>query len=182
MNLTGSGATGPPCRPGPLKLTTSQQHFLSPTDILTSASLKPDNMAAQRFDFCTGILCFFVTVLVHVATSFNIDTRTPIIRRGPYGSYFGFSVDLHREGDKTWMLVGAPRAQTRQPGTDRPGAVYMCNIDYSKCVQIPFDTTGSDRLDGSLTLYKEDKSFQWFGASLKSSGPNGPVVVSLRLS
>eukprot|EP00058_Branchiostoma_floridae_P016627 XP_002602115.1 hypothetical protein BRAFLDRAFT_98963 [Branchiostoma floridae] len=133
-------------------------------------------MAAQRFDFCTGILYFFVTVLVHVATSFNIDTRTPIIRRGPYGSYFGFSVDLHREGDKTWMLVGAPRAQTRQPGTDRPGAVYMCNIDYSRCVQIPFDTTGSDRLDGSLTLYKEDKSFQWFGASLKSSGPNGPVV------
>ncbi|CAH1238182.1 ITGA8 [Branchiostoma lanceolatum] len=133
-------------------------------------------MAAQRFSYCTGILFFFVAVLVDIATGFNIDTRTPIVRRGPYGSYFGFSVDLHREGDKTWMLVGAPRAQTRQPGTDRPGAVYMCNIDYSRCVQIPFDTTGSDRLDGSLTLYKEDKSFQWFGASLKSSGPNGPVV------
>ncbi|XP_019635181.1 PREDICTED: integrin alpha-8-like [Branchiostoma belcheri] len=135
-------------------------------------------MATRRFSYSVGLLFALVTSLIEFGTGFNIDvdTRSAIVRRGPYGSYFGFSVDLHREGDKTWMLVGAPRAQTRQPGTDHPGAAYMCNLEHEPCVQIPFDTTGSDLIDGSLTLYKEDKSFQWFGASIKSSGPNGPVV------
>ncbi|KAI8515493.1 hypothetical protein Bbelb_063060, partial [Branchiostoma belcheri] len=141
-------------------------------------AFKLHNMAAKRFSYSVGMLFALVTSLIEFGTGFNIDvdTRSAIVRRGPYGSYFGFSVDLHREGDKTWMLVGAPRAQTRQPGTDHPGAAYMCNLDHEPCVQIPFDTTGSDLIDGSLTLYKEDKSFQWFGASIKSSGPNGPVV------
>lgn len=41
------------------------------------------------------------------------------------------------------LLVGAPEAQTPQPGVHRGGAVYRCDLsrdDY--CQQIPFDRTG----------------------------------------
>jgi len=41
------------------------------------------------------------------------------------------------------LLVGAPRAQTGQPGVENPGAVYKCRPDApGSCDIIPFDTTG----------------------------------------
>ena len=42
------------------------------------------------------------------------------------------------------LLIGAPRAQTRQPGVTRGGAVYRCPIDSGTyCQEIPFDTKGT---------------------------------------
>ena len=41
------------------------------------------------------------------------------------------------------LLVGAPKASTRQPGVTRGGAVYRCPVDSgSYCQVIPFDTKG----------------------------------------
>lgn len=43
------------------------------------------------------------------------------------------------------MLVGAPTAQTTQPGVLRGGAVYKCdtNLPGSRCAPVPFDNTGN---------------------------------------
>lgn len=39
--------------------------------------------------------------------------------------------------------MGAPKAQTSQPGVTRGGAVFRCPIDSgSYCQEIPFDTKG----------------------------------------
>ncbi|WAR14263.1 ITA8-like protein [Mya arenaria] len=75
------------------------------------------------------------------------------------------------------MLVGAPRAPTRQPGVTRGGAVYRCPLDNRlNCQQIPFDTKGNEiRHNGTHYRDVEDKSDQWFGASLYSSS-NGTIV------
>lgn len=41
------------------------------------------------------------------------------------------------------LLVGAPRAQTRQPGITRGGAVFRCPLDSEGyCQEIPFDLKG----------------------------------------
>ena len=42
------------------------------------------------------------------------------------------------------MLVGAPLANTDQPGVERGGAVYRCSIDTpDACQQIAFDRSGN---------------------------------------
>lgn len=39
--------------------------------------------------------------------------------------------------------MGAPRAQTRQPGVTRGGAVYRCGLESGgNCQEIPFDVKG----------------------------------------
>ncbi|XP_038044823.1 integrin alpha-8-like isoform X1 [Patiria miniata] len=108
----------------------------------------------------------------------NLDTQWPVKHSGPAGSMFGYSVALHREGSTNWLLVGAPKAQTPQPDVVQGGAVYKCPVaplnSPGDCEQIPFDLTGHtvDARGDQVA----DKSHQWFGASLKSAGPDGRVV------
>ena len=46
----------------------------------------------------------------------------------------------------------------------------------SRCDVIPFDMTGNNNDTGAPI---DEKSNQWFGATVSSSGENGVVVVSL---
>lgn len=101
------------------------------------------------------------------------------------------------------LLVGAPTAQTNQPGVARGGAVFRCSTENpDECQLIPFDLTGwnllrsSSAARDSLFLTNDffntgnnnasgqqidQKSGQWFGATVRSAGPNGAVVVSFCL-
>lgn len=43
------------------------------------------------------------------------------------------------------LLVGAPTAQTEQPGVARGGSVFRCSTEIpDQCQSIPFDVTGKD--------------------------------------
>ena len=99
-------------------------------------------------------------------------------------SYFGFSVALHKtkEGEPV-ILVGAPKDKNLQPGTNRSGALYKCDLSLytSDCVQVETDGRrhNSGRLygiyDGNITQLKppissELKEDQWLGVSLNSQG------------
>uniref|UniRef100_A0A8C5IH04 Uncharacterized protein n=1 Tax=Junco hyemalis TaxID=40217 RepID=A0A8C5IH04_JUNHY len=67
----------------------------------------------------------------------------PTIYEGPPGSYFGFALDFHRsEGS---VAVGAPRANTSQPGVAQPGAVFLCSWPPGRtpCHPLPMDTAGA---------------------------------------
>uniref|UniRef100_A0A4W5M489 Uncharacterized protein n=1 Tax=Hucho hucho TaxID=62062 RepID=A0A4W5M489_9TELE len=100
-----------------------------------------------------GMLCRVVSVLLlvlSVVSGFNLHAERPAVYRGPEGSYFGYSVDFYRptpESSTLSVLVGAPKANTSQPGIIEGGAVYYCpyppNPDPTKqpysCTQIPFD-------------------------------------------
>nr|XP_032802432.1 integrin alpha-8-like [Petromyzon marinus] len=112
--------------------------------------------------------------LVHPGWGFNLDTSAGVEYAGPPGSYFGYAVDLYTQPDAIGVLIGAPRANTSQPGVTEGGAVYLCpwGRDGARpsCHPIPFDLTG----DRMLTLPTgvrdrvDYKSRQWFGASLRA--------------
>ncbi|XP_023584857.1 integrin alpha-5 [Trichechus manatus latirostris] len=109
---------------------------------------------------------------------FNLDAEAPAVLSGPPGSFFGFSVEFYRPGaDGVSVLVGAPKANTSQPGVLQGGAVYLCpwGISASQCTPIEFDSKGSRMLESSLSSPEgeeivEYKSLQWFGATVRAHG------------
>ncbi|XP_071488712.1 integrin alpha-8-like [Diadema antillarum] len=70
------------------------------------------------------------------------------------------------------VLVGAPEAQTQVAGVDNGGAVFKCPVvplsSPGACEEVPFDPQGNSPVT--------DKSNQWFGATVESSGPNGKIL------
>lgn len=77
--------------------------------------------------------------------SFNLDPRIPIIKRGGIDSesFFGFSVAQHRTAEgETLLLVGAPRDQNLQPGTNRSGALWKCGWSAGMEVSKSWDLKG----------------------------------------
>lgn len=119
-----------------------------------------------------------------VTYAFNLEPRIPVIKRGLQGSYFGYSVAEHIQIENStslsWMLVGAPLDQNRQPGTKRSGALWQCPMStYSRdCIQVI--------TDGRLNLESDDlippgndeiKDNQWLGVTVRSQGVGGKVMV-----
>uniref|UniRef100_A0A673X8M8 Integrin subunit alpha 8 n=1 Tax=Salmo trutta TaxID=8032 RepID=A0A673X8M8_SALTR len=128
-------------------------------------------------------------VLVRRLACLTLDLSNnyrPAVYRGPEGSYFGYSVDFYRptpESSTLSVLVGAPKANTSQPGIIEGGAVYYCpyppNPDPTKqpysCTQIPFDNANNRMIKVNGTREPlEFKSHQWFGASVRTH--KGKVV------
>uniref|UniRef100_A0A6Q2Z3E2 Integrin, alpha 8 n=1 Tax=Esox lucius TaxID=8010 RepID=A0A6Q2Z3E2_ESOLU len=132
---------------------------------------------------CLGMLCRVLSVL-SVVSGFNLHGERPTVYRGPEGSYFGYSVDFYRptpESKKLSVLVGAPKANTSQPGIIEGGAVYYCPFTSDptktthRCTQIPFDNTNNRMIKVNGTREPlEFKSHQWFGASVRTH--KGKVV------
>ena len=48
------------------------------------------------------IILLLLLITVPSYKSFNIDTDTSLIHRGPPGTYFGFSVSQHKDGRASW--------------------------------------------------------------------------------
>uniref|UniRef100_A0A2K5EXX5 CD49 antigen-like family member E n=2 Tax=Euarchontoglires TaxID=314146 RepID=A0A2K5EXX5_AOTNA len=109
---------------------------------------------------------------------FNLEAEAPAVLSGPPGSFFGFSVEFYRPGTEgVSVLVGAPKANTSQPGVLQGGAVYLCPWDArrTQCTPIEFDRKGSRLLESSLSSSEgeepvEYKSLQWFGATVRAHG------------
>uniref|UniRef100_A0A7M4DW33 Integrin subunit alpha 5 n=1 Tax=Crocodylus porosus TaxID=8502 RepID=A0A7M4DW33_CROPO len=98
--------------------------------------------------------------------AFNLCSSQPTVYTGPDRSYFGFSMDFLQASDGSMnIVVGAPMANTSQPGVIEPGAVFLCPwAPRGKlCREIPFDSEGEHYL--KLETYK---SHQWFGASVST--------------
>ncbi|CAI4226617.1 unnamed protein product [Auanema sp. JU1783] len=72
---------------------------------------------------------FIISLFIQIIYTFNIDIHSPLNKFGPENSYFGYSVAQHYSRDKSVILVGAPRAQSRQVGTTQAGAIYSCPIN-----------------------------------------------------
>ncbi|KAM9806298.1 integrin alpha-8 [Syngnathus typhle] len=131
-----------------------------------------------------GVFTFRLLSLLWCAPSglwsFNLYAQHPTVYRGPSGSYFGYSVDFYQPSasSKTFsVLVGAPKANTSQPGIVEAGSVYYCPWPGlpDSCRQIPFDNANNRmiKVNGSRETL-EFKSRQWFGASVRTH--KGKVV------
>ncbi|XP_061874669.1 integrin alpha-IIb-like isoform X1 [Colius striatus] len=95
---------------------------------------------------------------------------------GPPGSYFGFSLDFHLAEGRLGVVVGAPRANTSQPGVVQPGAVFLCSWPPgdTPCQPVPMDTAGDETETHNNLRLHTYKSHQWLGASVTSW--NGTLV------
>lgn len=110
--------------------------------------------------------------------AFNVDSQSALVHTGPSNSYFGYTVALHKDRGVNWLLVGAPKAQTDQSKVKEAGAVYRCSTTNPKaCQQFVFDPTGSSVVQlRNESRQSDDKSRQWFGASLQSATDNGFII------
>ncbi|KAM6995717.1 integrin alpha-8 [Tautogolabrus adspersus] len=129
--------------------------------------------------FILGLLSVLCPALNGV-WSFNLYAEHPTVYRGPEGSYFGYSVDFYQatsDSNTFSVLVGAPKANTSQPGVVEAGSVYYCPWPGlpDSCRQIPFDNSNNRMIKVNKTREPlEFKSHQWFGASVRSH--KGKVV------
>ncbi|GCB72517.1 hypothetical protein scyTo_0002036 [Scyliorhinus torazame] len=118
---------------------------------------------------CRALALIFLTL--SCCHSFNLDANKISVYSGPAGSYFGFAVDFFTPSPtQTNILIGAPKANTSQPDIVEGGAVYKCpwTKGDSNCEQFQFDKTGN-RI-GKDNDQLEFKSYQWFGASVRTQG------------
>lgn len=140
----------------------------------------------------------FILLRTNPVSSFNIEPRAQFVKDAPdSGSYFGFSVALHKIQenarnaiDNNWILVGAPLAQNLQPGTNHSGALFKCPLTARKddCIQVKTDGMRSEAEDDYVAeeidpnvlrgpLNDEIKDGQWLGVSVRSQRPGGYIVV-----
>ncbi|XP_048372378.1 integrin alpha-IIb [Sphaerodactylus townsendi] len=126
---------------------------------------------------CLGRLAPFWLFLVgglllgSLVQPFNLHTGDPTFFSGPSRSYFGFALDFYQDSKgRMNVLVGAPRANTSQPGVLEGGAVYLCpwNPSGNPCTPIQFDAEGDRTGKRGTTTVRTFKSKQWFGASVNS--------------
>ncbi|XP_072741859.1 integrin alpha-IIb [Ciconia boyciana] len=94
----------------------------------------------------------------------------PTVYEGPPGSYFGFALDFHTAEGRPSVVVGAPHANTSQPGVAQPGAIFLCSWPPGEtpCHPLPIDTAGDETETQNTLKFYTYKSHQWLGASITS--------------
>ncbi|XP_048343564.1 integrin alpha-7 [Sphaerodactylus townsendi] len=120
-----------------------------------------------------------LSLCLRESAAFNLDVTETILKYGDNGSFFGFSVALHRQLSPqpvSWLLVGAPQAAAL-PGqkANRTGGLYACPLTHeiNDCKRVA--------IDEGVDLKKESKENQWLGVSVKSQGPGGKIVTCAHL-
>ncbi|KAL0984277.1 hypothetical protein UPYG_G00139340 [Umbra pygmaea] len=107
---------------------------------------------------------------------FNIDSRFPVVKEGKTnGSFFGFSVALHKQTDgsnKYLLLTGAPKDKALSlKNVNETGAIYSCPIstDLNDCARMDLvsSTDSSEMVEG-----------MWLGVTVASQRdlPGGRVL------
>ncbi|CAG9770067.1 unnamed protein product [Ceutorhynchus assimilis] len=128
------------------------------------------------------VLCVFSFLNNIFVYGFNIEAFNYAVyetRDSSKSAMFGFTVAVHKQGhNRGWVLVGAPEGQSQYSTGEitQRGVVYKCRTDGDDfCQEIPFDRKGNQYFNGRQM---DQKSNQWFGATLSSSGnpSGGPVV------
>ncbi|XP_016149044.1 integrin alpha-4-like isoform X1 [Sinocyclocheilus grahami] len=110
--------------------------------------------------------------LLILCDCYNLDVEHPLVFHGPNGSLFGYSVLLHQHAEDSWLIVGAPVADSSfYPHTKNPGAIYNCSVWSSQCEQLP---VGGVRHCGRHCLAENDN--QWLGVSLSRQPSKGHVL------
>ncbi|KAK9538007.1 hypothetical protein VZT92_005570 [Zoarces viviparus] len=117
-----------------------------------------------------------VLILVHPAAGYSLDQDHSLEFSGPSSSMFGYSVLLHRHGAHSWLVVGAPVANSSSsPSVRSPGAVYRCNITAESRRCHPMH---ADILKCGKTCDAES-DHQWLGVSLsRQPGVNGGHILA----
>ncbi|GIX98609.1 hypothetical protein CEXT_280601 [Caerostris extrusa] len=85
----------------------------------------------NQISFCHSLLT--VTLfLFEYGLCFNLETRLPIIKDGPEGSYFGYSVAQHQIIDEEGR-----RESVRSPSTTRSETQYLYQLPPENVLELP---------------------------------------------
>ncbi|XP_059356508.1 integrin alpha-4-like [Carassius carassius] len=133
---------------------------------MNSSQLNRDSL---KWRCVVGIMWY----LLILCDCYNLDVEHPLVFHGPNGSLFGYSVLLHQHAEDSWLIVGAPVADSSfYPNTTKkPGAIYSCSVRSSQCVQLP---VGGVQRCGKHCLAENDN--QWLGVSLSRQPSKGHVL------
>ncbi|XP_042338680.1 integrin alpha-IIb-like, partial [Plectropomus leopardus] len=118
-------------------------------------------------------MCVFRGVLLCVCVSVCVCLNLlneAVTFSGPTGSLFGFSVDFHTFNNKSFVVIGAPKADTNQSGVTKGGGVFLCpwSPGGGACDIVNFDLKGDEDFSSGALTFITFKSEQWFGASVRS--------------
>ncbi|KAJ8365029.1 hypothetical protein SKAU_G00138600 [Synaphobranchus kaupii] len=126
-------------------------------------------MASIQFHVLSQDLFLLLIALfcgAQTCRGFNLDVRFPVIKEGKTsGSFFGFSVAMHRqtEGSKRYLLLtGAPKEKALlNMQINETGAIYFCpiNTHTSDCTRMDLvtSTDANEMVEG-----------MWLGVSVAS--------------
>ncbi|XP_028249714.1 integrin alpha-4 isoform X2 [Parambassis ranga] len=109
------------------------------------------------------LVLVLVQVLVRPAAGYSLDVEHSLEFSGPPSSMFGYSVLLHRHRTHSWLVVGAPVANSSSSLSSRsPGAIFRCNItsEHRRCHQMHADVQSCGK------TCEADNDHQWLGVSL----------------
>uniref|UniRef100_A0A5S6QJD1 Integrin_alpha2 domain-containing protein n=1 Tax=Trichuris muris TaxID=70415 RepID=A0A5S6QJD1_TRIMR len=143
-----------------------------------------------------------VLLLYYLTTpcgGFNLDVDFPVYKVGPPDTFFGFAVAQHFRNDEPLLLIGAPKAESGQVGTEKAGALFSCPINTISreqndsahgarwCERSRIEYPTVDRSAGvdyyskpPNAIRPEDiytKNHQWLGSTVCSSGRGSRVLV-----
>uniref|UniRef100_A0A4W6DHC5 Integrin subunit alpha 4 n=1 Tax=Lates calcarifer TaxID=8187 RepID=A0A4W6DHC5_LATCA len=119
-----------------------------------------------------------VLVLVCPAAGYNLDQDHSLEFSGPPSSMFGYSVLLHRHKTQSWLVVGAPVANSSSnPLVQSPGVIYRCNISAESRHCHPMHAGVFLSVCGKTCEAESDH--QWLGVSLsRQPGDNGGHILA----
>ncbi|KAG8521558.1 Integrin alpha-9 [Galemys pyrenaicus] len=102
------------------------------------------------------------------AGAYNLDPQRPVRFQGPSGSFFGYAVLEHFHDNTRWVLVGAPKADSKySTSVKSPGAVFKCRVHTNpdrRCTELDM-ARGKNRMSCGKTC-REDRDDEWMGVSL----------------
>jgi len=141
----------------------------------------PQQLSRRNYHLVILAITLLFSIMVNPSLAYNVDVDSKVVHSAPRsrGCYddcmFGFSVAEHKEKGQSWLLIGAPAADSGQPGVQNGGAVYKCPPESpNQCEAIPFDREGNT-LAPTGQQY-DNKTGQWFGSLVRSSGEDGVVL------
>ncbi|KAJ7418702.1 integrin subunit alpha 9 [Willisornis vidua] len=112
---------------------------------------------------------------------YNVDVGRPVVFQGPNGSFFGYSVLQHYHDSTRWVLVGAPKAESKySTSVQSPGAVFKCRVHTNpdrRCTELDMGRGNSRGVLCGKTC-KEDRDDEWMGVSLARQPKAGGSVLA----
>uniref|UniRef100_A0A8C0G5N3 Integrin subunit alpha 1 n=1 Tax=Chelonoidis abingdonii TaxID=106734 RepID=A0A8C0G5N3_CHEAB len=112
--------------------------FLSPSwreGAATKLPQKTEGAAVVPYIILHVTLNFFLTALLHLCASFNVDVKNAMTFSGSGEDMFGYTVQQYENEEGKWVLIGSPLVG--QP-KKRTGDVYKCPVGKGKspCIKL----------------------------------------------